>query len=76
MCFAIMVSSGYMPGSGIVGSYGSFISNFLKESPYYSCCGFINLHSHQQYKRVAFSPYYRQNLLFVHFLMMAILTGV
>ena len=76
MCFAIMVSSGYMPGSGIVGSYGSFISNFLKESPYYSCCGFINLHSHQQCKRVAFSPHRCQNLLFVHFLMMAILTGV
>ena len=32
--FSIMVFSGYMPSSGIVGSYGSFIPSFLKESPY------------------------------------------
>ena len=32
--FSIMVSSGYMPRSGIAGSYGGFISRFLKESPY------------------------------------------
>ena len=32
--FSILVSSGYMPSSGIVGSYGGFIPSFLKESPY------------------------------------------
>ena len=32
--FSILVSSGYMPGSGIAGSYGSFIPSFLKKSPY------------------------------------------
>ena len=33
--FSIMVYSGYMPSSGIVGSYGSFIPSFFKESSYY-----------------------------------------
>ena len=34
--FGIMVFSGYMPRSGIVGSYGSSIFRFLKQPPYYS----------------------------------------
>ena len=35
---SIMVSSGYMPGSGIAGSYGSSIPSFLRnlQSPYCS----------------------------------------
>ena len=28
--FSIMISSGYRPSSGIVGSYGSFIPSFLR----------------------------------------------
>ena len=31
---SILVSSGYMPRSGIPGSYGDFIPSFFKESPY------------------------------------------
>ena len=32
---SILVSSGYMPRSGIAGSSGSCIPSFLKESPYH-----------------------------------------
>ena len=32
--FSIFISSGYMPRSGIAGSYGGFIASFFKESPY------------------------------------------
>ena len=34
MSFSILISSEYMTKSEVAGSYGGFISSFLKESPY------------------------------------------
>jgi len=68
----ITVLSGDMPMRGTAGSYGGPM-NFLRIPHIVFHSSYPNLHSPQQCRRVPFSPHSLQHLLFVLFLMIAIL---
>ena len=69
------IFSRYMLRIRVVGSHGNFFC-FLRNLliVFHNSC--TSLHSHQQCRKVPFSLHHLQHLLFVDFLMMAIMTSV
>ena len=79
----IILLFGYMPKSGIAGSYGNSIFSFLRNfhTVFHSGCtslhSYIRVHtSYEQHRKIPFAPYPFQHFLFVDVLMMSTLSGV
>ena len=69
-------SFGYIPKSGIAGSSGRSISNFLRNLQVDFQSGCASLQSHQQWRSVPLSPHLRQHVLSPEVLILAILISV
>ena len=74
--FWIMVFSRDMHSSGIARSRGSSVFSVLRNFHTILHSGCLNLHFHQHCKRLPFSLYPLQHVLFIDFVMIAILTSV
>ena len=72
----VEASFGYMPRSGITGSSGRTISNFLRNCQNDFQSGCTSLQYHQQWRRVPLSQYPCQHLMSPEFLILAILSGM
>ena len=69
-------SLGYMPRSGIAGSSGSTLSNFLRNCQTDFQSGCTSLQPHQQWRSVPLSPHPCQHLLSSEFFILVNLTSV
>ena len=72
---SVLGSFRYIPRSGVAGSKGRSVCNFLRYHHTVFHSGCTSLHSHQKCTRVPLCPHPHQHL-FVNLLMIAILTGV
>ena len=72
---SILVFSGYMPRSGISGSYGGFIPSFLRHLLNHLPYWVYQFTFPPTVQETSLSPHLFQHLLFVDFLMRAIVTG-
>jgi hypothetical protein len=69
-------SLGYTSKSGLSGSLGRSISNFLRNVQIDFHSGCTSLHSHQQWRSVPLSPHLCQHVLLSEAFMLGILTCV